>query len=312
LSDETYKLVLLVKVELRHLRYFIALAEELHFQRAAERVYLSQPALSQQIQRLEETLGFLLFERTKRKVTLTRGGEAFLRVARRTLTTFERGMEEVKKVTGSVSQQLRVGLTDYDNYTLVPTVLNMFRESFPKVEVIEQEMGTLAQIQALREKTLDVGLFLKTFSDPSLIFETLVTKELSLALPKTHPLGRFVTIPFKALADERLLLFSRELSSGYYDLVDECCKIAGITPQFVINHGPRIYSFNTLARLIVTGEGVAILVNWYADANHPNLIFRPLIEPTPKLDFVVAYRPDDVSTPVAEFVRLLKTTQPFT
>lgn len=295
-----------MKVELRHLRYFVALAEELNFSRAAERVYLSQPALSQQIKRLEEALGIRLLERNKRKVALTEPGRAFLRVARRTLSTFERGMEDVQRVAGLEVERLRIGLTDYANYTQVPEILSRFREAYPQIEVIEQEMGTLAQLEALREGALDVGIFMATARDPSLVFETLLVKALSLAMPQTHPLGSFILVPFTKLADERLLMNARRLSPGYYDLIDNCCKVAGIALTLVVNNGPRINSFSTAARMITAGEGLMVMMDWFAAAGHPDLMFRPLIEPTPKLEFVVAYRPDETYVAVHRLVELLK------
>ena len=295
-----------MRVELRHLRYFVALAEELHFSRAAERVHLSQPALSQQVKRLEEALGFALFERDRRKVALTEPGRVFLQVARRTLATFERGMEDVRKAAGLGVERLRVGLTDYVNYTQVPSALIAFKDTHPNAEVVEREMGTLAQLKALREGDLDIGIFMATARDPSLVFETLLVKRYSLAVHEDHPLSALDVVPFTKLADERLIMSARHLSPGYYDLIDNCCKAADITPEYLVNEGPSIQSFSTVARMIAMGEGVMVLMDWFANAGHAGLVFRPLVDPTPELEFVVVYRSDEPYKLVHELVKVLK------
>ncbi len=295
-----------MRIELRHFRYFVALAEELNFGCAAQKVYLTQPALSQQIQRLESELGFVLFERNKRKVELTEPGRAFLRVARRTLTTFERGMAEVKKIAGAGVERLRIGLTDYGNYSAVADVLRDFKNAYPEIELLEQEANTQAQIRALLERQLDVGLFMATTRTSALAMETLVVKDLYLAMPKDHPLSNHVVVSFAQLRDESLLVSARSLSPGYYDLIENCCKIAGIEPKLIINNGPQIHSFSTVARMISAGEGMMIMMDWFAQAEHPNLVFRPLIDPVPKLEFVVAYRPDEPFEMVHRFVEMLR------
>jgi DNA-binding transcriptional LysR family regulator len=189
-------------MELRHLHYFIAVAEELHFSRAAERLCISQPPLSQQIRDLEEELGVKLFERTKRHVHLTEAGKVFLDRSYLLLAQLEQAIAATQRIGRGEVGQLAIGFVDSAMYTSLPEMLKGFREQFPAVELRLQEMTTAQQIQALYDKQIDVGIVRSAISEPSLSVECLLPESLVLALPENHPLSAQTQVSLSALADE--------------------------------------------------------------------------------------------------------------
>ncbi len=191
-------------MELRHLRYFVAVAEELNFSRAAGRMYLSQPALSQQIRKLEQELGVSLFHRTKNHVALTEAGQALLEGARRVLVLVEQTAREAREVGGAEGRHLKVGFPEYANHTPVAEALQTFRRRYPYVELEEHEtltlQETLQQIDKLRDGTLDIGFMLRPEEDNAIETERVLNIELVAALPEGHRLADRDEISMRELA----------------------------------------------------------------------------------------------------------------
>lgn len=302
-------------MELRHLRYFVAVAEELNFSRAAGRMYLSQPALSQQIRKLEQELGVALFHRTKNHVALTEAGRALLDGARRVLVLVERTAREAREVGGAEARHLKVGFPEYANHTPVADALQTFRRRYPYVELEEHEtftlQETLQQIDKLHKGTLDIGFMLRPEEDNILQVEHVLDIELVAALPEGHPLAGRGEIYLKELSDERLILFSRGFHPRSYDYVVECCRRAGFEPKVVQRREPQLYSGAATYRMVASGIGVGIVARpMVSGYRQYDVIFKPLRDPAPALELVAAWRRDDPSSNLQSFLEVVRELTP--
>lgn len=297
-------------MELRRLKYFVAVAEELSFSRAASKMYLSQPALSQQIRKLEEEIGVALFRRDKRSVELTRAGETLLPGIRNALVQVDQSVRVAREVSGIGRNQLRVSFPEYINRTPAVRILEDFKKHAPNVDLQEHEVHTLQhtrqQIPQLVAGSLDAGFVLSPVGEGVLERERLLTIELVAALPANHPLATRQQVPMWELRDETLILFSSRLDPESYDYVTSCCKEAGFNPHIIQRMDAQLYSSATTYRQVATGAGIAIV------ASPPNLlpknsgvVFRPLLAPTPELELVVAWRRDNPSPNLAAFLGLV-------
>src|SRR5579862_2892575 len=224
-------------MELRHLRYFIAVAEELHFGRAATRLCIAQPPLSQQIQQLEREVGFLLFHRTQRRVELTAAGQLFLDAAREALADLERAASAGRRVARGEVGWLGVGFVGTAAYVSLPAILSAFRERCPEVELTLRELVSAKQAQALHNRRIQVGLTRPAVQGEGLISELLIREPLIVALPEVHPLARFeqppLAVPLAALTDEPFVLFPRHPKPSYADFLLAVCDEAGFRPHVV-------------------------------------------------------------------------------
>ncbi len=302
-------------MELRQLKYFVAVAEELNFGRAAGRVYLSQPALSQQIRKLEEDLGVTLFYRTKRQVELTEAGQALLEGARQALVQIEQTVRAVREAGGVESSRLQVGFPEYANHTPVAEILRTFQKRYPSVGLEQHEwfllQHTLQLVARLRDGALDVGFLLLPVDDDTLAHEHVLRIEIVAAIPEDHPLAAEGEVPLRALANERLILFPRRFHPMHYDHIVECCREAGFNPDIVQKNEPQVYSGPTTYRMVASGAGIGIVVPPLVIASRPpGVVFRPLREPTPTLDLVAAWRRDDRSTSLQAFLEVIREFAP--
>ena len=201
-------------MELRHLRYFIAVAEELHFRRAAERLHMSQPPLSQQIRQLEEEVGAVLLLRNQRKVELTAAGAAFLVRAREILDAVEDAARQARRVQRGEVGRLAVGFVGSAMYSFVPELLRAFREDKPDVGLRLHELGTTEQLRQLEDGRLDVGFVRLRGSRPGLAFESVLDEEVVVALPDVHPLSQRPLLRLADLEGESLVLLTPAGSPG--------------------------------------------------------------------------------------------------
>jgi DNA-binding transcriptional LysR family regulator len=302
-------------MEIRHLRYFLAVAEELSFSRAAARVYLSQPALSQQIRKLEEELGVGLFSRTRRQVELTEPGRMLLEGTQQALVQIDQSVRAVREASGAESSRLRVGFPEYANHTPLARILQDFQRRSPGVELEQHELltlqQTLQQIDELRRGTLDLGFLLLPVEEETLELEHVLRIELIAALPENHPLAERDEIPMRELEEEPLILFSRRFHPGCYDYVVSCCKSAGFRPNIVQRNEPQLYSGATTYRMVASKAGIGIVV---PPMNVPSgvsgVVFRPLVEPTPALNLAAAWRQDNPSRNLKVFLDVLREHTP--
>ncbi|MET0363354.1 MAG: LysR substrate-binding domain-containing protein [Sphingobium sp.] len=264
-------------MDLRHLRYFLCVAEEMHFGRAAQRLGISQPPLSQQIRALEDELGVRLFDRTSRRVRLTEAGRLFEPEARQTLTQADRAMETARRAHRGEIGHLRLGFTA--SAPFVPRVaqaLYDFRQSYPDVTLVLQELARDEQIAQVDDGTLDIGI-LRGFDPPLLpdgmMAQCLLEEGMLLAMRQDHPLATRVTDPAIAdLAGEPLVLYGATNGAGFNEHFLSLCAEVGFQPT--VAH--EASSFATLLGLVAAGFGPTILAGSLARLHVDTLVYRPL------------------------------------
>lgn len=285
-------------IELRHLRYFLVVAEELHFSRAADRLDIAQPPLSQMIQRLERELGVSLFHRTKRRVSLTDAGIIFQEEAKRTLAQAERAVSRVRRASRGELGRLVVGFIGSATYSVLPPIVRRFREQYPEVDLHLQELSTVQQIQALREGQLQVG-FLRPFAHEPTLKSTVVLREpLVVAMPEQHRLSQQAKIAMRALTNEPFILFPRSLAPELHDQIISLCQRARFSPHVV----QEAMQLPTIVSLVAAGIGVAIIPASLQNLGRAGVHFRTIRESTPKAELVVAWRTEQPSALLQSFL----------
>jgi DNA-binding transcriptional LysR family regulator len=293
-------------MELRHLHYFIAVAEELHFSRAAERLCISQPPLSQQIRDLEDELGVKLFERTKRHVQLTEAGKVFLERSYLVLAQLEQAIEATQRIGRGEVGRLAIGFVDSATYTLLPDILRVFREQFPAIELRLHELTTAQQIHALHQNQIDVGVVRSAITEPGLSTECVLQESLVLALPQTHLLSAQVKVSVSTLADESFILFPAKLGPVFYEQIIQICQQAGFRPKVA----QEAVQMQTIIGLVAAGLGIAFVPASLQNFHRSGVIYRPLQEQTPQTGLYLAWRQHDSSPVIRAFLSLAqKTTQ---
>jgi DNA-binding transcriptional LysR family regulator len=297
-------------MELRHIRYFVAVAEELNFSRAAGRIYLSQPALSQQIRKLETELGVSLFVRNGNGISLTDAGKVFLEGSRKILVQVDQTTRASREAGGAEESYLRVGFPEYANHTPVAHILQNFQRLYPYIELKEEELftlqQTLQQVDALRDGDLDVGFMLAPVEDEALNSEVVLDIELVAAMPMDHPLADRDEVHMSELSGERIILFSRRFHPKCYDYVVECCREAGFVPNLVQRNEPQLYSGATTYRMVASGVGVGIVAKPLVTVFQPGVVFKRLTEPSPILKLAAAWRRDDDSAHLRAFLEVMR------
>jgi len=291
-------------MELRHLHYFIAVAEELHFSRAAERLCISQPPLSQQIRDLEDDFGVKLFERTKRQVQLTEAGKVFLERSYLVLAQLEQAIAVTQQIGRGEVGQLAIGFVDSAMFTVLPEILRMFRERFPAVELRLQEMTTAQQIQALYDKQIDVGIARAAISEPGLSVECLLEESLVLALPESHPLSSQTQVSLSTLANESFILFPAKLGPVFYEQIMDLCQQAGFRPKV----SQEAVQMQTIVGLVAAGLGIAFVPTTMQNFHRSGVIYKPLQEQIPKIGLYLTWRQHDSSPVMSAFLNLTRET----
>lgn len=259
-------------LELRHLRYFVAVAEELHFGRAAERLHLSQPPLSQQIRRLEEILGYALFERTSRSVKLTIAGAAFLERARSTLRKVERDIVETRSVGQGEVGSLHIGFVGSATLTTLPAALRAYREANPRVQLHLYESFTARVAEGLENGTLDAGILRDADPSEALTVTSLFTEPYVAVLPATHRCARQKSISPGALRDEPFVYYPRSAGSRAFEKPLTLFEQYGFRPQIV----QEASNWLTILRLIEAGLGVTVAPSCVRRIASPRVVCLPL------------------------------------
>ena len=290
-------------MELRHLRYFLTVAEELHFGRAAERLCIAQPPLSQQIQQLERELGFALFHRAHRRVTLTDAGQLFLQEARDTLANLEKAAAHGRRVARGEAGWLGIGFVGSATYALLPKVLSAFRERYPGVELVLRELVSAKQAQALRERRIHIGFARPPLVDEDVISEVIVREPLLAALPATHALISRQTLPLTILAEEAFILFPRYLRPSYADVVIAACAEAGFAPNVV----QETAEIHTAVSLVAAGLGVTLVPESVQNVQRAGVAYRCLEPPAPITELAAVYRREDSSPTLQAFLEIVRT-----
>ncbi len=267
-------------MELRQLRYFIAVAEELHFTRAALRMHIGQPPLSHAIQMLEEDIGAQLFERTKRSVRLTAAGHAFLLDARRIVALTESAGEVARKAARGESGELRIGFTFSTPFTaLFSKVINLYREKYPEVSLIFRELSTNRQLEEIEKQQLDLGLIRppdgateETVKLNNMRVNSLRRDPLLAVLPTTHVLSKKKKVALKDLVDESFIMYPHKAGTGIYPQIMRLCQAQGFAPKVAHEVGEA----STIIGLVAAGCGISILPGSFERLQMEGVCYRPL------------------------------------
>lgn len=292
-------------MELRHLRYFVAVAEARHFTRAARALGIGQPPLSQQIQALERELGTALFERRPRAVTLTAAGEALLEDARRILRDAERAAERVRRVARGEAGRLRVGMINSAPFhPLIPRVIREFRRAHPQLALSLDEGPTPMLAAAVRDEVLDVAFVRPLLgAEPGLASEVVADEDMVVALPSGHPLAKKGSVPLLALSIEPFVLFPRTVGAGLHDEIVSACRIAGFSPRIV----QETSQVTSIVNLVAAGLGVSIVPASMQQVHSDGVTYRAIRRPAPKARLSLIFRDADRHTP--QLARLLTLTR---
>lgn len=245
-----------MNIELRHLRYFVAVAEELHFGRAAARLNISQPPLSQQIQFLEQHIGARLFARTNRTVSLTPAGKQFLTDSRQILAQVEDASARAERLHQGETGELRIGFTSSAPFIkAVSDTLSQFRHHYPDVHILTRETNTREQIVPLNEGSLDLGLMRNTPLPDSLQWQTILSEPLLAMVHRDHPLAQQPQVTLQELALEPFVFFDPHVGTGLYDDILGLMRRYGLSPVIAQEVGEAM----TIIGLVAAGLGVSIL-----------------------------------------------------
>ncbi len=290
-------------MELRHLRYFVTVAEELHFGRAAERLFISQPPLSQQIQHLEREIGVALFLRTSRSVQLTPAGEVFLRDARLILAAVDNAVLGAKRAARGEEGWLGIGFAASATYDLLPAVLHDFRQSYPAIALSLVELNAAEQAVALHDHSIHVGFARPPIVDDLFVVAAVLKEPFVVALPATHPLVASTAVSLAELACEDFVSFPERPPPSYAQCVRQACEMAsGFTPRVV----QEVREMQTAISLVVAGLGIALLPASVANLHRAGLVLLPLQEPAPRTELAIVSRRDDPSPVLANFLAIVQ------
>jgi len=292
-------------MELRHLRYFVAVAEELHFGRAAARLHIAQPPLSRQIRDLEREVGTALFERVPRGVALTPAGRAFLPEARLTLAQAARAQRTAERAARGEIGRLRVGFVEAATYSRVlPEVLGFFRLHLPNIGISLFEMDAHQQADAFRDGRIDVGILhsVPPDADRLLHVEPVYADPMIAAIPQTHRLVDQPRLALGAFAAEALVLFPRPSAPRLYDDIIASCRAAGFHPRIV----QEATAWHTLASLVGAGVGLAFVPKSLTSFQRPGVVYRAVRALAVGMEMSAVWKRGDKSPVRERFVTALR------
>ena len=292
-------------MELRHLRYFVAVAEELNFTRAAQRLNTAQPSLSQQIQDLEQEVGVALFIRTKRSVKLTAAGTAFLDEARLTLAQARRAIASARQAAQAGESTLVLGFGPAAEIKLFPSTLTSLRASFPKLRLEFRSMTTLEQREALLHNEIDLAFLRPSIHEPSLEAIPVLREQLVAVLPADHPLAGEGPLDFAELSGYPFIEISPVHSGNLFELVRAAAQERGVH----LNRIQQVVDVLTMLTLISLGEGYTLLPDYAESLMFRNVTTRRLTPPAIEADLLMAWRKGDPSSENAALRELITSRQ---
>jgi LysR family transcriptional regulator, benzoate and cis,cis-muconate-responsive activator of ben and cat genes len=290
--------------ELRHLRSFVAVAEELHFGRAAIRLGIAQPPLSQQIQQLERHLDTALFERTSRQVRLTDAGVVFLAEARRILLAVEQAAASARRAARGETGELKVAFAATVMFLALPHILRTFRARFPDVRLDLREMATGSQLAAIKNGDLDIGFVREPLPDPDLDTQVVFREPLRITVDSAHPLAQKKHVRVADLANEPFVLFPSEIAPGLHSQVMKLCRDAGFSPR-VVEISRELY---TTVSLVEAGVGVSILPASVERLGWSGVRYLPLPAKTPMTRVAASWRRDRVRPVLSALLTIARET----
>jgi DNA-binding transcriptional LysR family regulator len=290
-------------MELRHLRYFVSVAELLSFTKAAQRLNTSQPSLTRQIKDLEDEIGVRLLNRTKQQVSLTNEGRVFLIDARRLLALAAETVESVRRLHSGEIRTLNIGYVSNLFYDLLPRTLASFRQVYPTVSINLFDMSCGDQFRALEDGKLDlcfVGLH-EPIALRGFEFRTIASYKTVAALPKSNPLSRKAKVALKALAPMFFIGMSEESYPCYREWLTKSCERAGFTPKVLQD----VDLERTMIHAVSAGLGVALVPEQLKRLPHENVVFRPIAPPV-VTEACVAWRGENPSAPLLGYVEIVE------
>ena len=290
--------------ELWQLRYFLAVAERLHFGRAAAALHISQPPLSRAIRALEQRLGVVLFTRSRRRVELTPEGTRLLGETRRMLGQLERTVQEVRGMARGEEGRLRIGFVSLADYGVLPGLLKAFKSARPRIALALREMLSPEQAAALAAGELDFGLLLPPVSDAEPFEHLVVQRERFVAaLPSSHRLAAGKgKLAVSALAGEPFVMVPRDIAPGLYDIVTGLAARAGIS----FNVAQEAIQMQTVVSLVSSGLGVAIVPGSIANLGRRGVVYREIADRHPRLDLWLAWPRAGLGTAARDFLALAR------
>lgn len=290
-------------MELRHLRYFVVLAEELNFGRAAARLHISQPPLTRQIQQLEEDIGARLFSRTTRGVELTAAGQALLDEAQRILGLVKTAKERTGKAARGQIGSLDVGIFGSAILNHIPRLLLEFRNRHPQVEITLHPMTKAEQVAALRARQLTVGFNRHVPVEPDIVVETVYVEPLVVALNRKHPLARHKVVRIADIVDQPLILYPRNTRSSFAQDVLALIHQEGGVPQVV----QEVTDVLTAIALVASGFGICVTPQAASSLKLPGVVYRQIQSSRPlSIELACLYRRDDESPILSAFLDITR------
>lgn len=280
-------------MELRQLRYFVTVAEEMNFRRAAERLHIAQPALSQQISKFEKELRTTLFERTTRRVELTDAGRVLLDEGRRVLAEADHALAAVEQVAHGEVGLLRIGFVSSAALRIVPATVLALQRAWPGVQVELSESTTDRQLSGIADGILDIGLVREVDRAEGIVVRPLTREPLLVAMHSSHPFANRTSVRLVELRDERFLTFPRGQVSRLYDHIAALCHHAG----FRLEAAQEAVQFPTLLGLVAANTGVTIVPASLRALHLPDLRYVALSDPQAASTVSVAYRADRQQVP---------------
>lgn len=259
-------------MEMRLLRSFLVVAEELHFGRAAVRLHITQPPLSKQIAQLEAIVGARLFERDRRSVALSAAGQALVGEAQRLINQYGMAIDMVRQVARGDAGRVRIAFNASVLFMGVDRLVSHLKASLPTVTSSWEEMSTVEQTDALRHDRIDVGFAQAPQTLQGLEHTVIAKVPMVVAVPASHVLATLAAVPLIRLKDEDFALSPREIGPGFFDLVVSACRSAGFSPR--IQHHPR--HLLTALSLVATGAAVSLVPQSLSRASLPGVVFRPI------------------------------------
>jgi DNA-binding transcriptional LysR family regulator len=273
-------------VELRHLRYFLAVAEELHFGRAAEHLHIVQPALSKQIAALEKELGVRLLERTKRRVELTDAGRAFLEDARNVLAQADLAADRARSAGRGERGVLVVGFIPPALNSVLPLALNRYREEHPDVRLVARELTNRAAVDGVLAGRIHISFVRVPFDDHGLCGEPVYEEPVVVAFPSDHPLAALDAVPLSKLCDEAFVMIPRAQEPELHDYYIALCQEAGFSPHIVHEVSTTLVGVG----LVASGVGISFVPLSTRVMARTGVVYRPLLDPTPRFRLAAVWR----------------------
>ncbi|MDB5823517.1 MAG: transcriptional regulator, LysR family [Herminiimonas sp.] len=292
-------------MELRQLRHFVVLAEELHFGRAAARLHMTQPPLSQTIQGLEAELGTLLFNRTRRSVALTPAGVALLPQIQRLLQFAQSLPAIARRAAAGESGRLALSFVSTADYSVLPTFLRDFRQRYPQVQIDLREATSDVQLDELADGRIDVGLLIPPLPDrlkAELSYVPVIAEPLVLAAPQGLLARGKQPVALSTLSELPLIIFPRRIAPALHDAILSCFQTAGLTPHI----GQEAIQMQTIVGLVSAGMGIALVPQSVSNLKRPGVEYRALSDPTPLVETGIAWRHDNASPVLHAFLELLR------